>query len=87
MPAANRTVRSIEFTRWLTMTVSDAGLRRRPTKLIYPKHRLPPWPNEDATSDRSNRLLDAQKANDHWPTVSSAQSARADSSSSGVYLS
>jgi hypothetical protein len=32
-------------------------LRRRPTKLIYPNHRPPPWLNEDATRDRSNRLL------------------------------
>ena len=39
------------------MRLSDAGLRRRPTKLIYPNHRLPPWPTEDATRVRSNRLL------------------------------
>jgi hypothetical protein len=30
------------------MRLSDAGLRCRPTKLIYPDHRLPPWPTEDA---------------------------------------
>jgi hypothetical protein len=30
------------------MRLSDAGLRCRQTKLIYPDHRLPPWPNEDA---------------------------------------
>jgi len=41
----------------LTMRLSDAGLRRRATKLIYPNHRLPPGPNEDDTRDRSNRLL------------------------------
>ena len=41
------------------MRLSDAGLRQRPTKLIYPNHRLPPWLNEDATRDRSNRLLGA----------------------------
>jgi hypothetical protein len=41
----------------LTMRLSDAGLRRRPTKLIYPNHQLPPWLTEDATRDRSNRLL------------------------------
>jgi hypothetical protein len=40
------------------MRLSDAGLRRRPTKLIYPDHRPPPWLTEDATRDRSNRLLD-----------------------------
>jgi hypothetical protein len=38
--------------------LSDARLRRRQTKLIYPNHRLPPWLAEDATRDRSNRLLD-----------------------------
>src|ERR1700722_6351068 len=42
----------------LTMRLGDAGGRRRPAKLIYLNHRLPPWPNEDATCDRSNRLLD-----------------------------
>ena len=40
------------------MRLSDAGLRRRPTKLIDPDHRLSPWLTEDATRDRSNRLLD-----------------------------
>jgi hypothetical protein len=42
----------------LTMRLSDAGLRRRKTKQIYPNHRLPPCLNEDAARDRSNRLLD-----------------------------
>jgi len=41
------------------MRLSDAGLRRRQTKALYLNHRLPPWLNEDATRDRSNRLLDA----------------------------
>jgi hypothetical protein len=40
------------------MRLSDAGLRQRPTKLLYPNHRLPPWLSEDAPRDRSNRLLD-----------------------------
>src|ERR1700722_11098452 len=31
------------------MRLSDAGLRRRQRKLIYPDHRLPPWLTEDAT--------------------------------------
>jgi hypothetical protein len=31
------------------MRLSDAGLRCRPTKLIYPNHRPPPWLTEDAT--------------------------------------
>ena len=39
------------------MRLSDAGLRCRQTKLIYPNHRLPPWLTEGATRDRSNRLL------------------------------
>jgi hypothetical protein len=34
-------------------------MRCRPTKLIYPNHRPPPWPNEDETRDRSGRLLGA----------------------------
>jgi hypothetical protein len=42
------------------MRLSDAGLRCRQTKLIYPDHRPPPWLNEDATRDRSNRLLDGE---------------------------
>ena len=34
-------------TQWrLTMRLSDAGLRRHPTKLIYPDHRPAPWPTE-----------------------------------------
>jgi hypothetical protein len=41
----------------LTMRLSDAGVRCRQTKLIYPNHRPPLWPTEDATRDRSNRLL------------------------------
>src|ERR1700733_2708095 len=31
------------------MRLSDAGMRRRQTKLIYPDHRLPPWLSEDTT--------------------------------------
>src|ERR1700722_10879498 len=46
----------------LTMRLSDAGLRCRQMKLIYPNHRLPPWPNENATRDRSNRMLDGRQA-------------------------
>ena len=42
----------------LTMRLSDAGLRRRQTKALYLDHRPPPWLTEDATRDRSNRLLD-----------------------------
>ena len=39
------------------MRLSDARLRRRKTKLVYPNHRSPPWLTEDDTRDRSNRLL------------------------------
>jgi hypothetical protein len=46
------------------MRLSDAGLRYRPTKLIYPNHRFPPWLTEDAPRDRSNRLLEADRS-DH----------------------
>ena len=42
----------------LTMRLSDAGLRQRQTKAVYLNHRFPPWLTEDATRDRSNRLLD-----------------------------
>jgi hypothetical protein len=34
----------------LTMRLSDAGMRRRPTKLLYPNHRPPTWLNEDAST-------------------------------------
>ena len=30
------------------MRLSDAGLRQRQTKALYPNHRPPPWLNEDA---------------------------------------
>ena len=43
----------------LTMRLSDAGLHRRQTKALYPNHRSSPWLAEDATRDRSNRLLGA----------------------------
>jgi hypothetical protein len=32
----------------VTMSLSDAGLQCGKTKLLYPDHRLPPWPTEDA---------------------------------------
>jgi hypothetical protein len=31
------------FCMGLTIRLSDAGLRYRQTKLLYPDHRLPPW--------------------------------------------
>jgi len=44
------------------MRLSDAGLSRRQTKLIYPNYRPPPWLIEDAPRDRSNRWLDCRAA-------------------------
>jgi hypothetical protein len=42
-----------------TMRLSDAGMRSQQPELIYPNHRLPPWPTEDTSPrDRSNRLLE-----------------------------
>src|SRR6202035_3281580 len=40
-----------------TMRLSDAGLRCRQSKLIYPNHPLPPWLTEDAPRDRSNLMV------------------------------
>lgn len=39
------------------MRLSDAGMRERQTKLIYPHHRPTPWPIRAAARDLSNRLL------------------------------
>ncbi len=51
----------------LTMRLSYAGRRCRQTKLIYPKHRSPPWLTEDAPRDRSNRLsADGPRAPIAW---------------------
>src|ERR1700733_6693020 len=57
---ANSDIRRLGWhsARHLTMRLSDAGLHQRRTKPLYPNHRLPPWLTEDATRDRSNRLLD-----------------------------
>src|SRR3984885_13908027 len=56
---ANSDIRRLGWhsARHLTMRLSDAGLHQRRTKALYPNHRLPPWLTEDATRDRSNRLL------------------------------
>jgi hypothetical protein len=48
----------------LTMRLSDAGLRRRPTKLIYPNHRPLLGSPKTRPRDRSNRLLEADRS-DH----------------------
>ena len=58
------------------MRLSDAGLRRHPTELIYPDHRLPPWLNEDATRDRSNRLLDVYGTGDRSASIAVPQFTR-----------
>src|SRR5580658_1383875 len=50
-------VRNSLRTWYLTMRLSDAGLRRRPTKLIYPNHPPPPLLSEAAARDRSSRFL------------------------------
>ena len=46
----------------LTIRLSDARLRQPETKPLYTNHRPPPWLTEDATRDRSNRLLDYRAA-------------------------
>jgi hypothetical protein len=43
------------------MRLSDAGLRCRTTKLIYPDHRIPPWPTEGATPRSLQRWLGLQE--------------------------
>jgi hypothetical protein len=48
------------------MRLSDAGLRRLKTKAVDPDHRSPPWPNEDAPRDRSNRLLERYHFTSMW---------------------
>jgi hypothetical protein len=53
------------------MRLSDAGLRRHPTKLLYPDHRLPPWLTEDVPRDRSNRLLD--DTTHHWDSYQQSE--------------
>src|ERR1700722_9288733 len=50
-------IRVCRHIRDLTMKLIDAGLHCRPTKLIYPDHRLTPWSIEDAACDRWSRLL------------------------------
>jgi hypothetical protein len=42
----------------MRLRLSDAGLRCRQTKLLYPNHRLPSWLSEDVTP-RSLELLDS----------------------------
>jgi hypothetical protein len=43
------------------MRLSDSGLRRRKTKLLYPNHRLPLGSSKTRPRDRSNRLLGARQ--------------------------
>jgi hypothetical protein len=42
----------------LTISLSDAGLRRRQTKGVYPNHRSSPWLAEVAARDRFNCLIE-----------------------------
>src|ERR1700722_2444092 len=58
-------VRNGLLTWYLTIRLSDARLRNRQTKMLFPDHRLPPWLTEDAPRDRSNRLLDIRAATPH----------------------
>jgi hypothetical protein len=54
------------------MRLSDAGLRRRTSKLIYLNHRPPPWLNEDDTPrGRSNRLLEVTLKGQRLPETAS----------------
>jgi hypothetical protein len=46
----------------LTMRLSDAGMRRHPTKLIYFDHRSSPWLTEDATPRSLELLLDPARS-------------------------
>jgi len=51
------------------MRLSDAGPHQRQTKALYPNHRSPPWLTEDATRDRSNRLLDVSQRVELEPLI------------------
>jgi hypothetical protein len=55
--------------RWgLTMRLSDAGLRRRRTKVLYPNHRSPPWLTEDPTPRSLEPIVRRQHtARGRWP--------------------
>src|SRR5260221_13052802 len=46
----------------LTMRLSDAGLRRRQTKLVYPDHRSPPSLTEGAPAARGYGSLEEYDA-------------------------
>src|ERR1700722_12092199 len=61
LPVNPRITSSSSIKVYLTMRLSDAGLHQRQTKALYPNHRLPPWPTEDTTRDRSNRLLEVRR--------------------------
>jgi hypothetical protein len=56
----------------LTMRLSDAGLRRGQTKLIYPNHRLPPRPTEDVSPRslepivRFTRAIPLERSRPYW---------------------
>src|SRR5580658_10059733 len=48
------------------MRLSDAGLRQRPTKLLYPNHRLPPWLIEDATPRSLEPIVRRSRRGGHY---------------------
>jgi hypothetical protein len=54
----------------LTMRLSDARLRRRQTKLIYPNHRPSPWLTEDATPRSLEPIVRSQPCHDAGQTNS-----------------
>jgi hypothetical protein len=57
------------------MRLSDAGLRWRQTKLIYPDHRLPLWLNEDATPRSLEPIVRSVRALTRaYPALSSSLS-------------
>jgi hypothetical protein len=62
------------------MKLSDARMRCRQTKLLYLKHRSPPWFTEDAPRDRSNRLLESQVRKAHTATGNATSSTAAPNS-------
>ena len=48
------------------MRLSDAGLRQRQTKALYPDHRLPPWLNEDAAPRSLEPIVRRQRRTEKW---------------------
>ena len=53
------------------MRLSDAGLRQRRTKVLYPNHRFPPWLTEDA-APRSLQPIVRSRSDAHMSVVGPA---------------